>query len=66
MRLHGMAAGENQIRVSEGEKVIFEGSVPVSNEITAIPAGKTGSGERVVIKIEAVSGSVVLKTVEFC
>lgn len=66
VRLHGMAAGENQIRVSEGEKVIFEGSVPVSNEITAIPAGKTGSGERVVIKIEAVSGSVVLKTVEFC
>lgn len=66
VRLHGMAAGENQIRVSEGEKIIFEGSVPVSNEITAIPAGKTGSGERVVIKIEAVSGSVVLKTVEFC
>ena len=66
VRLHGMAAGENQIRVSEGEKVIFEGSVPVSNEITAIPAGKTGSGERVVIKIEAVNGSVVLKTVEFC
>lgn len=66
VRLHGMAAGENQIRVSEGEKVIFEGSVPVSNEITAIPAGKTGSGERVVIRIEAVSGSVVLKTVEFC
>ena len=66
VRLYGMAAGENQIRVSEGEKIIFEGSVPVSNEITAIPAGKTGSGERVVIKIEAVSGSVVLKTVEFC
>ncbi len=66
VRLYGMAAGENQIRVFEGEKIIFEGSVPVSNEITAIPAGKTGSGERVVIKIEAVSGSVVLKTVEFC
>ena len=66
VRLHAMAVGENQIRVFEGEKIIFEGSVPVSNEITAIPAGKTGSGERVVIKIEAVSGSVVLKTVEFC
>ena len=65
VRLHALAKGENQIRVSEGENILYEGNVPVSEKIVAVPARKTGIGERVVIKIEAVRGNVVLKAVEF-
>ena len=62
--LHVCAAGENQIRVKEGEHVLFEGNVPVSDGIIQLPAGKTGTGERVVVTVETVRGSVVLKAVE--
>lgn len=62
--LHVCAAGENQIRVKEGEHVLFEGNVPVSDGIIQLPAGKTGMGERVVVTVETVRGSVVLKAVE--
>lgn len=66
VRLHACAAGENQIRVSAEGTVLFEGSVPVSEKIVPVSVGTAGAGERVVIKIEAIKGNVVMQAVEFC
>lgn len=66
VRLHACAMEENQIRISAGETILFEGSVPVSEKIVPVSVGTAAAGDRVVVKIEAVKGNVVMQAIEFC
>ncbi len=54
-----------QIRVTDGEKVLYEGGVPETDLPESLAVGSAGTGERVTVKVESTCGSVVMKTVEF-
>lgn len=65
VRLQICGAADTRIRVSADGKVLYEGDVPVAEKPESLDAGMVGTGERVTVMVEAVSGSAVLKEVEF-
>ena len=59
------ADADNKIRVTEGDKVLFEGSVPVAEEMTELAVGELSAADRSTLTIECLEGSAVFKEIRF-
>lgn len=66
VRLQCMADEENVVRVSCGDKVLFEGTIPVSDKLAFVDVGMAPSGDRSVVKLECIKGSLIMRAIQFC
>ena len=55
--------GANTVRVCEGNRVLYEGSIPASDDFTALPVGMLSASGRSTLTVECMSGAVILKEI---
>lgn len=65
VRLQICGAAGAKIRVSADGIVLYEGGVPAGEKPEPLDVGTANAGERVVVTVEAVNGSVIFKEIEF-
>ena len=59
------AAGEGILRVTEGERVLFEGPAPNTEAVSSLPVGTLHPSARAVLTLECVKGAVIVKEIQF-